>query len=155
MIIFYRFIPNFSQLSRTCSYSLSLIFLSFNELQNFSLLGLIRWLRYLKQCLFKFLTKLSNEELRNWNLSIKLNLLWGHLYSTYAQTEREGVQPNAYDCVQGGRGGFKVAYVHKKTFFSDHKISKLFFLVQKKLLHCHLLLCIEKFKPALNYKQKP
>ena len=30
----------------------------------------------------------------------------------------------------------------------DHKTSKLFFLVQKKLLHCHLLLSIEKCKQA-------
>ena len=31
--------------------------------------------QYLKSSLDKFLTKLSNEDLRNWKLSIKLNLL--------------------------------------------------------------------------------
>ena len=39
------------------------------------------------------------------------------------------------------RGGVKVAYVRKKNFFG-----------QKKLLHSHLLLSIEKCKPALSYK---
>ena len=53
---------------------------------------------------------------------------WGHPHSTYTQRERGGVL--------------------------NHKILKTFF-VQKKLLHCHLLLCIEKCKPALSYKQKP
>ena len=33
------------------------------------------WLKYLKSSLLKFLTKLSNEELKNWKLSIKTNLL--------------------------------------------------------------------------------
>ena len=33
------------------------------------------WLKYLKSFLYKFLTKLSNEELKNWKLSIKINLL--------------------------------------------------------------------------------
>ena len=32
------------------------------------------WLKYLKSSLPKFLTKLSNEKLRNWKLSIKLSL---------------------------------------------------------------------------------
>ena len=32
------------------------------------------------------------------------NMLWGYPHSTYAQRGREGVKPNAYDCVQGGRG---------------------------------------------------
>ena len=33
------------------------------------------WLKYSKSSLFNFLTKLSNEELRNWKLLKKLNLL--------------------------------------------------------------------------------
>ena len=44
-----------------------------------------------------------------------------------------------------GDGGFKVAYVRIKNFFWTTKS-----FVQKKLLHCHLLLCIEKCKPALK-----
>ena len=52
-----------------------------------------------------------------------------------------------------GWGGFKVAYVSKNDCFLDRQISKpFFFFVQKKLIHCHLLLCIEKCKPALSYK---
>ena len=45
-------------------------------------------------------------------------------------------------------GGFKVAHVRKKKFL-DHKIS---IFVQKKLLHWHLLLCIENCKLVLSYK---
>ena len=78
------------------------------------------------------------------------NTLWGHPHSTYAQRGRGGVKPNAYDCVQGGRGVSRLR-TYAKKFFLDHKISKLFFFVQKKLLHCHLLLYIEKCKPALSY----
>ena len=53
-----------------------------------------------------------------------------------------------------GGGGFKVAYVRKKKFL-DQKISIFFFFCTKEalpLLHCHLLLCINKCKPALSYK---
>ena len=56
-----------------------------------------------------------------------------------------------------GEGGFKVAYICKKNFFFwTTKSQKFSFFVLKKLLHCHLLLlCIEKCKPFLSYKQKP
>ena len=63
-----------------------------------------------------------------------------------------GVKPNAYDCVQGGREGFEGWIRTQKKTFLDRKISKLFFFVQKKLLHCYSLLRIEKCKPALSYK---
>ena len=47
---------------------------------------------------------------------------------------------------KGEGGRVKVAYVRKKNF------SKRFFFVQKKLSHCHLLLCVEKCKPTSSYK---
>ena len=59
----------------------------------------------------------------------------------------------AHRGVGGGLGSRLRMYA--KKLFLDHKISKLSFFVQKKLLHCHLLLCIEKCKPASSYKQKP
>ena len=68
--------------------------------------------------------------------------LCGHPHSTYAQRGRAGFKPNACNCVQGGRGGLFL------YFF----VQNLYFFVQKKLLHCHFLLCIEKRKPALSYK---
>ena len=71
---------------------------------------------------------------------------------TKGQAGRGGVKPNAYICLQEG-GGFKVGYVHMKIFWTK-KSQNFSFFVQKKLLHCHLLLCIEKCKLALNYKQK-
>ena len=37
-------------------------------------------LKYLKQSLPKFLTKLSNDKLRNWKLSIKLNYGKAHMF---------------------------------------------------------------------------
>ena len=46
-------------------------------------------------------------------------------------------------------GGFKIAYVRKKTFWTTKSQKKI--LARKKLLHCHLLLCVEKCKPALYY----
>ena len=46
-------------------------------------------------------------------------------------------------------GGFKVAQYAKKIFFGPQNL-KTFFFVQKKLLHCHLLLRIEKCKLALS-----
>ena len=48
-----------------------------------------------------------------------------------------GVKPNAYDCVQGqrgGGGGVKVLYVHTKKIFLDCKISKLFFFCAKEVI---------------------
>ena len=54
--------------------------------------------------------------------------------------------PNAYDCVYGG-GIQSCARTQKKIL--DHKIS---IFVQKKLLHWHLLLCIENCKLVLSYK---
>ena len=61
----------------------------------------------------------------------------------HPQRGRGGVKPNAYDCLQGGRGGFKVVYVRKKKIL-HHKSQNFLFFVQKKLLHWHLSLCIEK-----------
>ena len=40
----------------------------------------------------------------------------------------------------------------KKIIFWTTKSQKFSLFVQKKLLHCHLLLCIEKLKLALSYK---
>ena len=54
----------------------------------------------------------------------------------------------------GGGGGGARLHMYAKNFFLDHKISKHFFFLYK-LLHCHLLLYIEKRKPALSYKKKP
>ena len=57
----------------------------------------------------------------------------------------------------GGGGGRVTARVQgcvraQKKFFCISKSQNVYFLVQKKLLHCHLLLCIENCKPALSYK---
>ena len=79
----------------------------------------------------------------------------GHLHSTYPQMGRGGVKPNVYDCVQGGRGVSRLRPYAKKKFFWTTKSQNFSFFVQKKLLHCHVLLCIEKCKPALSYKKKP
>ena len=76
---------------------------------------------------------------------------WGHPYSTYAQRGRGGVKPNAYDCVQSGRGFSRLRTYAKKIFFGPQNKNFSFF-VQKKLLHYHLLLCIEKCKLTLSYK---
>ena len=75
----------------------------------------------------------------------------GHPHGTYAERGSRGVKPNAYDCVQG-EGEFQGCVRTQKKIFSEYKISKRFFFLQKKLLHCHLVLCIEKCKPALSYK---
>ena len=50
---------------------------------------------------------------------------------------------------KGGRWVFQ-GCVRTQKIFLDRKISKRF--VQKKLLHCHLLLYIEKCERALSYK---
>ena len=52
---------------------------------------------------------------------------------------------------KGGRGVQGCVHMQKKFFWTT-KSQKFSFFVQKKLLHCHLLLCIEKSKPALSYK---
>ena len=92
-----------------------------------------RWFDVLNFCGFIYCIKISIAD---------------HPHSTYAQRGRGGVKPNAYDCVQGR--GVKECVRTQKNFL-DHKIAKFFF-VQKKLLHIHLLFCIEKCKPALSYK---
>ena len=51
--------------------------------------------------------------------------------------------------------GSSTQYVRTKGEGKGKAKCVRFFFVQKKLLHCHLLLCIEKSKPALSYKQKP
>ena len=83
---------------------------------------------------------------------VKLNKHGSHPHSTYAQRGKGGVKPNACDFLQGGRGRFKVPYGCKKIFFWTTKSQDFTFFVQKKLLHCHLLLCIKQCKPALSYK---
>ena len=45
----------------------------------------------------------------------------------------------------GGGMEFKVGHAHTKKFWTT-KSQNFPFFVQKKLLHCHLLLCIEKCK---------
>ena len=72
-------------------------------------------------------------------------------HSTYAKRGRGGVKPNAYDCIQGGSGVSRLPMYAKKNFWTT-KSQLFFFFMQKKLLHSHLLLCIEKCKPALSYK---
>ena len=52
------------------------------------------------------------------------------------------------------RGGSRL-HTYIQNFFGSTKSQNLPFFVQKKLLHCYLLLCIEKYKPALSYKWKP
>ena len=79
----------------------------------------------------------------------------GHLHSTYPQMGRGGDKPNVYDCVQGGGGFQGCVRTQKKIIFWTTKSQNFSFFVQKKLLHCHILLCIEKCKPALSYKKKP
>ena len=49
-----------------------------------------------------------------------------------------------------GRGSSRLRTYPKKIFCTTK--SQNLFVVQKKLLHCNLLLCIEKCKPALNNK---
>ena len=87
-------------------------------------------------------------------ISSSITLHRGHPHSTYAQRGRGQVKPNAYDCVQGGEG-VQGCVRTQNNFFWTTKSQIFSFLVQKKLLHCHLLLYIEKCKPALSPKQKP
>ena len=52
-------------------------------------------------------------------------------------------------CVQGGGGGGGGVFqgcvrTRKKKCFWTTKSHNFSFFVQKKLLHCHLLLCLEK-----------
>ena len=56
---------------------------------------------------------------------------------------RGGVNPNVYDCVQGGKREFKVAYVNK-NFFLAHKISKLFFLCAKEVIASPFIIVYRK-----------
>ena len=65
---------------------------------------------------------------------VKLNKHGSHPHSTYAQRGKGGVKPNPYDCLQGGRGRFKVPYGCKKFFFLDHKISRLYFFCTKEAI---------------------
>ena len=80
-----------------------------------------------------------------------MHYLRGHPHSKNKQRERGGVQPSAYDCVQGGGGGgggrFQGGVPTQKKFFGP-QILKTSFFVQKKIL----LLCIDKCKLALSYK---
>ena len=79
-----------------------------------------------------------------------LFLLLIHIVRTH-KGEGEGSTQMRTIAYKGG--GFKVAYVSKNDFFWTAKSQNLsVFFVQKKLIHCHLLLCIEKCKPALSYK---
>ena len=52
----------------------------------------------------------------------------------------------------GGRGFQGCVRTQKNFFFWTTKSQKFSFFVQKKLLHCDLLLCIEKCKLSLSYK---
>ena len=66
---------------------------------------------------------------------------WGHLHSTYAQRGKERVKPNAYDCVQGGREGFKVAYLRKKMFFGPQNL-KTFLFLHKRSYYIAICYCV-------------
>ena len=73
----------------------------------------------------------------------------------YAQRKgEESSQMRTIRYKGGGGGGGKVAYVRKKLFFGPQNLKTFLFFLYK-LLHCHLLLYIEKRKPALSYKKKP
>ena len=56
---------------------------------------------------------------------------------------RGGVNPNVYDCVEGGKREFMVAYVNK-NFFLAHKISKLFFLCAKEAIASPFIIVYRK-----------
>ena len=111
-------------------------------------------------CLGKKLHKNSEKKVKVryiWKtlyLQLKTEPPWSHPLKTYAQTRKWGVNPNTYNCLQARLGGrsSKAAYVRKKNFFGPQILKIFLFFVQKKLLHCHLLLCIEICKPALSYK---
>ena len=62
---------------------------------------------------------------------VKLNKHGSHPHSTYAQRGKGGVKPNAYDCLQGGRGRFKVPYGCKKFFFGPQNLKTLLFLYKR------------------------
>ena len=84
---------------------------------------------------------------------MKRNVVRGHPHNTYARRGRGGAKPNVYDCIQEGNEKFQGCVRTQKKIFRTTKSQNFsIFSVQKKLLHCHLLLCIEKCKPALSYK---
>ena len=61
---------------------------------------------------------------------------WGHPHSTYPQRERGEIKPNAYECLQEGRGGRVQDCVRaqkKKKIFWTTKSQNVSFFVQKKL----------------------
>ena len=64
----------------------------------------------------------------------------------------EGSSQMRTTAYKGGGGVQGCVRTQKKIFFWTTKSQNFSFFVQKKLLHCHLLLCIEKCKPALSYK---
>ena len=78
---------------------------------------------------------------------------WGHPHSTYPQRERGEIKPNAYDCLQEGRGGRVQDCVRaqKKIKFLDHKISKRFVFCTKETMTLPFIIVIEKCKPTLSY----
>ena len=53
------------------------------------------------------------------------------------------------------KGGERVSRLRthpQKNYFGPQNLKTFLFFVRKKLLHCHLLLCMEKCKLALSYK---
>lgn len=84
-------------------------------------------------------------------LGPKLGFGFIHIVGTHKEGGERSSQMHT-TAYKGGEGGFQGCVRTQKQFFLDHKISKRFFFVQKNLLHCHLLLCIENCKPALSCK---
>ena len=107
---------------------------------------------------------LSNMWLReiNWqirNVSPLSQCLWssnlsrGHPHvRTHNGREEGSSQMHMIACKGEGGGWFQGCTCTQKMFFLNTKSQNFSFSLQKELLHCHLLLCIEKWKPALSYK---
>ena len=72
----------------------------------------------------------------------------GHPHSTYAQIERGRGQAKRVHLRTREEGGGRSRFVRTQK----KKSQNFSIFVQKKLLHCYLLLCVEKCKPALSYK---
>ena len=59
---------------------------------------------------------------------------WGHPHGTYPQRERGEIKPNAYDCLQEGRGGRVQDCVRaqkKKNFFGPQNLKTFRFLYKR------------------------
>ena len=137
----------------------------------FSSIFIARYLRYFICLLF-----ISNIFLKFWVIHLSY---WNEKQSIYIRnkysqrkyqkklfSKGSSTCTNAQRGTQGGEGSSQMhtfAYrgegdsrlgTYTWKYFGPKNLKTFLFFVQKKLLHCHLLLCIEKCKLALNYKQK-